>query len=293
MQKQFLTLTIGLVLAIGGSPLHAQPHERTVRDTVSVGDGPVSIDNREGSITVSTWGRDEVAYRARIVSEQVEEAVQQTRVDIDRSGGGLSLTTNYDDVEGQWTFGPRAFGYVKTDPPVHYTIRMPESVALQVDDHESDIDVSGLSDAVRIDTHEGDTRITDHSGRAEVSSHEGQTVLREMTGNLIVETHEGAVTVDGLSGRLDLETHDGRADVRIDALKEIVADTHEGVVTLSVPASSGFDLSTDLGNEATLEESIDLSSARRGENDYRGSVRGGGPLLRLTSHEGRITLRSQ
>lgn len=293
MLNRIFSLSLGLLMIGGLASVCAQPYERTVRDTVAVGEGPVTIENDKGSITVSTWDRNVVAYRARIASEQVEEAVAQTQIAVGRTDGTVSLTTNYDEVEAQWTFGPTSFGYIKTNPPVHYTVRMPASTSLRVDDHESDIDVSGLSGTLRIETHEGSIRVTDQTGRAEVSSHEGRMVLREIDSNLIVDTHEGAVTVEGLRGRLDLQTHEGRAEVRIDALREIVAETHEGTVSLSMPASAGFDLSTDIGDDATLQGNVDLSSVRREENDYQGAVHGGGPLVRLTSGEGQITLQSR
>lgn len=290
MLNRTLALGLGLLFAAGLTVLCAQPYERTVRDTVDLAAGSVSVENEEGSVTVSTWARDEVAYRARIVDEQIEEAVQQTRIEVDRADEALSLTTHYDEVEGQWTFGPKSFGYVKTTPKVHYTLRVPASASLHLTDHESDVDVSGLAGPLTIDTHEGTVRVSDHSGRAEISSHEGRMVLRKISGNLIVDTHEGTVTIEDLRGRLDLEMQEGRADVRIDALKEIVADTHEGTIALSLPSSVGFDLSTDLGDDAELESDVDLTSVRRDDTDYQGAVRGGGPLIRLTSHEGRITL---
>ena len=293
MLNRTLALGLALLFAVGVASVHAQPYERIVRDTVSVEEGPLVLENQSGSITISPWDRDVVAYRARIVSEQMETPVEQTRIDVDSSDGSLSLATNYDEVEAQWTFGPKSFGYVKTNPAVHYTVRVPPSTALQIDDHESSIDVSGLSGTVRIDTHEGPVRLTNQRGRAEVSAHEGRMVLREISGNIIVDTHEGTATIDGLSGRLDLETHEGRADVRVDSLNEIVADTHEGTIVLSVPATAGFDLSTDLGDDAELRSNVDLTSIRQEEGDYQGAVRGGGPLVRLSSHEGRVTLRSR
>ncbi len=293
MSNRIIALALGLFFVAGGTSLCAQPYERVVRDTITVGTEAIAVDNREGSITVSSWARDAVAYRARIVSEQVEASVEDTRIDVARTDTTLSMTTNYEDVEGQWRFGPNAFGYVKSEPAVHYTLRVPASAALRIADHESEIDVSGLSGPLRIDTHEGPIRVTNHGGRAEVSSHEGRMELRDVSGNLVVDSHEGTVTITGLRGRLDVQTHEGRAEVRIDALNEIVADTHEGTVLLLLPAAAGFDLSTDLGDDADFQSDVDLSSARRDGGESQGAVRGGGPLVWLTSHEGRITLRSE
>jgi hypothetical protein len=69
------------VLAGAAVPLHAQTHERTVRDTVALTPGSVSVDNEEGSITVTTGDRDAVVHEDRIVLEQAPEIVDNTKIE--------------------------------------------------------------------------------------------------------------------------------------------------------------------------------------------------------------------
>jgi hypothetical protein len=283
---------VACIVAVSGfaGPLYAQPYERTVRDTVSLTPGSVSVENDEGSIAVSTWARDAVAYEARIVSEQAAGIVEQTTIDVDTFNQQLSLASNFEDLEARWTFGPELIGYGVTRPAVHYTLTVPTTAEVSVEDEASTIEVTGLQAALRIGTDEGDVQVADQRGTTRIDAHEGTVSLTDVQGDLKVDTHEGAATVEGLRGQLLLDTHEGRADVAIDSLATVEVDTHEGEVTLQMPAGAGFDLSTDLGDDAQLRGSLDLDALRDEDGVYHGAVRGGGPLVHLTSHEGTITL---
>ena len=133
----------------------------------------------------------------------------------------------------------------------------------------------------------------DHQGAARLDSHEGTLTLSDVTGDLKVDTHEGTLDVHGLRGRLMLDTHEGRAEVAVDSLATTTIDTHEGVVQLTVPSSAGFELSAELGEDASLQSDFAIDGLRDEEGHYQGAVQGGGPLLRLSSMEGRIELRRQ
>jgi DUF4097 and DUF4098 domain-containing protein YvlB len=294
MSEYRLSFLVLLCAAIGiAGPLQAQPHERTVRDTVALTPGSVSVDNEEGSITVSTWDRDAVAYEVRIVSGQAAEIVENTVIEADKFNQQLSLVSNFDDVEARWSFGPEMFGYGVSHPEVHYTLTVPRTAELSVDDTESTVEIEGMAAPLRIETMDSEVRVREQRGPVRVDAHEGTVSLSDVEGDLKVDTHEGTVRATGLRGRLMLDTHEGEATIGIDSLAAVEVDTHEGNVTLTMPSEAGFDLSTDLGEDARLRGPADLSSLRDDEeDDYTGAVRGGGPLVHLTSHEGEITLRT-
>lgn len=294
MPVQRLSVLVLLCAVIGvAAPAQAQPYERTVRDTVALTPGSVSVDSEEGSITVSTWTRDAVAYKARIVSGQGAEIVENTVIEADTFNQQLSLVTNLDNLEPSWSFGPELFGYGVSHPEVHYILTVPRTAELSVDDTESTIEIAGLAAPLRVETLDSEVRVQEQEGPVQVDAHEGTVSLTDVQGDVKVDTHEGTVRATGLRGRLLLETHEGEAEVGIDSLAAVEVDTHEGDVTLTMPADAGFDLSTDLGDDAQLRGPADLTSLRDDEeNDYTGAVRGGGPLVQLTSHEGEITLRT-
>lgn len=261
----FTTLLIPLV-AVG------QPYERVVRDTVDLAPGAVSLENEDGRVAVSTWGRDSVAYEARIVSEAARKPVEQTEITVSSFAQTLSLEANYEEVEGRWSFGPKIYGYGTTHPAVEYTLVVPETADLSIENRDSAVEIRGLQAPSQVESHDGPVRVVDHEGP------------------LQVEMHEGTVDVQRLRGGLALDLHEGDASVQFGTFEETTVDTHGGTVTLTLPSDAGFDLATDLDEAASLSSSVDLSSVREEEGAYAGAVRGGGPLLRIASDEGAVEI---
>lgn len=289
-------------------PARAQ-EARTVSDTVPLAaGGSVTIDNHEGSITVTTWDRDEVRYEARIEAERGASHPERTTVVVDRSDRHLDLRTEYEKSGGGF------FGWNNQNiMPVHYTVTMPRTARLVIDDHESDIEVTGLGAELDIDTHEGPITVADQQGALRIDAHESAIAvtgqqgglvidthesrmrLRDVAGRVEIDTHDGEVTAENLSGSFEMNTHDGRADLTFAALEDVRIDSHDGTFTLTLPPAAGFDLDTDFNSDADLEASFDLSALRLGDDDanYRGAVNGGGPRIRLSSHDGRFRLRER
>jgi hypothetical protein len=259
---------------------------------LSFAPGTVAVENEEGSITVDTWARDSVVYEARLVSEQDADNVDQAAIEVEQFNERLSLTSNFEDVEAEWSFGPEVFGYGVSHPAVHYTLTVPRTAAVAVDAQASEISVSNLAAALRIDTHEGPVTVTKQAGPVRVDTHDGSVSMATVNGDLNVDTHEGRVSVEGLRGRLLIDTHEGTAEVGIDSLAAVDIDSHEGEVLLSIPRDAGFDLSADLDEDASLDGDFSVESLRTEDGNYEGRVRGGGPFVRLSSKEGKIVLRT-
>ena len=297
--RRFFPLLVGLFLLIGALPTtsaHAQAQR--LSDTVSLDpDGSVSIDNHEGSITVTTWDRDAVQYEVEIDAPEGSDQLRNTTIDVDHTSRSLRLATEQRDRgdNGSWF----SWNGGNDIPDVHYTIRMPRTARLTIDDHESDIEVTGLQAELRIDTHEGPITVTDQDGEVTIDSHESRTDLRNITGRLTIDTHDSDVVVENLRGAFELDTHDGSADVMFAELTDDVEiDTHDARITLTFPGDIGFDLRTDFSDDADLDSDFDLASLRISDDDddevnYRGAVNGGGPRIELESHDGRFTLRRQ
>ena len=279
------------LLAVTGLAVQAQPYERVVQDTVDGVPDRLAIDNEDGRVEVTTWARDSVAFKARIVSTNDPKPVEQTQIDVDRTGPAMSLATNYENVEPRWSWGPSIYGYGTTTPRVLYTVTVPRSTALAIEDQNSDIEVSGLEARLRIDTEEGRTAVSDQVGSVQVDTQEGTVILQTIEGDAIVDAEEGDLRMEGLSGSIDLETREGDASVQFAMFDGGAIDTEEGSVTIVLPPDQGADLSTDLGDEATFNSPMDLSGIRGDGGDYNGAIRGGGPLLQIESEEGSITLR--
>jgi len=296
--RPLLPLLAGLFLLAGivVSPAHSQAQR--ISETVSLApDGSVSIDNHEGSITVTTWDRDAVQYEVEIDAPEGSDQLRNTVIDVNHSNRSLRLATeqrNRGD-NGSWF----SWNDGNDIPDVHYTVRMPRTARLTIDDHESDIEVTGLQAELRIDTHEGPIRIADQEGEVTIDSHESRMDLRNLTGRLTVDTHDSDLVAENLRGAFELDAHDGSADVSFAELTDDVEiDTHDARITLTFAGDIGFDLETDFNDDASLDSDFDIANLRISDDDddeinYRGSVNGGGPRIELESHDGRFTLRRQ
>jgi hypothetical protein len=273
--------------------------DRTTSGTVALdADGTVTVDNHEGAITIDTWDRNEVRYEAVVRPERGADHPEATIVEVDRSDDRFTLRTEYDDSKGD---GGGLFGWGGSQNimPVHYTLTVPGTARIEIDDHESEIEIRNGQADLSIDTHEGPITVEMHAGDVEIDTHESDVTMRSITGDLEIDRHEGRLEVDGLNGGLELDTHEGDARIAFATLtRDVSIDSHEGTFALTVPSGAGFDLSTDFDDDADLDADFDLAPYRVGDDEddevnYSGRVHGGGPRLRLGSHDGRFEIRTR
>ncbi len=306
---RFLGVLLTAVLLLAPSAV-AQDAARTLSNTVPLdADGEVVLDNHEGQIAIDTWDRAEVRYEIRIMPTDDDPAAEKTTIDIDANERRLRLATTHEDGDDEST----VFGFSFDDgwrwggtdiPAVHYTLTMPATARLTIDDHESTVDLTGLRAGLRLDTHDGaltlrdhdgDTRIDSHDGRIDlrdtrgqliidthdspisitghigdvtIESHDGEMELRDVAGYLNVDTHDGELTAEDLRGGFRFEAHDGEADISIAALSDdLHVDTHEARLTLHLPPGAAFDLHTDFDEDVDFNTDFDLNSIRIADED--------------------------
>jgi len=147
--------------------------------------------------------------------------------------------------DNQWSF------FLDGAAPLYnYTIRMPHSASLRIKDYKSESEVSDLAADLQVDTYKGSLQ------------------LRNFSGGLMVNTYKGEIRADFASVT---------TPVRI--------ETHKGTVDLRMPRDSRFDLHTNLGRNASLDNDfvryLPASNTR------------GGPELRLKSYKGEFRLRAR
>jgi hypothetical protein len=229
-------------------------------------DGRLSIHTYKGSITVTTWDRPEAKIDARIEPDgddrEDREKVQWTEIRVSGGGGSVEIKSDYDDVKRHehhflglfdWDHGSLPF--------VHYTIQMPATARLEIEDHKSDTRVTGLKADLNLHTYKGLARVADLDGAARV------------------ETYKGDVRIEF--------AHFSRASR---------FETHKGEIDLRLPRDSRFELAADAGRRGNLETDFAiLSRAGRSNHGYRasGAVNGGGPELRMTTYKGTLRIRAK
>ena len=260
VSRGFALLAAGLLAAAfaSASPAQVRQFHRVLPLSA---DGHLSISTYKGSITVTSWDRPEAEVSARVeadgTDEDAGEKVERTEVRIDGGGTSVRVTSDYHKVRERGLLG--LFGFSRgTLPLVHYTIRMPATARLEINDYKSTTRVAGLHADLKLHTYKG------------------EVVIEDLDGGAHVDTYKGDVRVS--FGRY---AHASRFE------------TYKGSFEVRLPKASRFDLDADGGRRGEVDSDFAVATRteRHGGERARGSVNGGGPTLRFESSRGSLRLR--
>jgi hypothetical protein len=226
-----------------------------VHETTLGPSGSLDIEpSHNGGVTIKGWSQNNVLVRARIDTWAPTDAEAQaisSRIRIDTVGGRIRVTGP--DLNGvqNWNDGPRY------------------AVSLEI--------FAPWSTDVKLGTHNGGINISDIRGRINFQSHNGGVSLTRIGGDVSGETHNGGVQIE-----LEGTTYEGR---------QLDVSTHNGGVTLTMPASFSASLETRT-SRGRLESDFPVTvRGRLDERQLNFSIGSGGPLIKVSTHNGAIRLR--
>jgi hypothetical protein len=216
--------------------------------------GSVSIDTHNGTIVVTTWNQPAVDVTARIEPGDWgnQDDVNDTDVKVTGSANDVRIESDYTNVGTHITW----FGVTHNLPLVHYTISLPATARLSITDHNANVRVTGLRNDLRISSHNGSVEVADLDGAADIETHNGDV----------------RVSYSRFTRSSSFETHNGGIDIRL-------------------PAGAQFHVNAN-GHHMDVDSDFPtvVSKAPR-EGRYIGDINGGGPQLRVSTHNGSLRLR--
>jgi hypothetical protein len=227
-------------------------------------DGRVAVNTYKGTVTVTTWDRPEIRLDATIEPDgddrESREKVQWTEVQVWGSGGSVTIKSDYDEVKHH-ARGFLGLFEIETGslPFVRYTIQMPATARLEIEDYKSGINVSDLKSDLKLHTYKGTVKVANLDGAARVDTYKG--------------------------------------DVHVEFARFSRAsrfDTHKGEIDVRLPRDSRFELDADTGRRGDIESDFAMMTRAGRSRSARasGAVNGGGPELRLTTYKGTLRVRS-
>ena len=251
---------------------------RDVSETIALDSGGrLSVDGSKGSITLTAWDRDEVQVQARIEApknvsgDYAQRAVDATKVRVTGGGGSVAIRSDYADVP------KRSTGDGRSIPEIHYEIRAPKNIRLSVDSDR------------------GPLRIEGFEGSFEIDADRGEMALSNLTGEMRVDVDRGSDSrIASLRGsfRIDADRTNVRMDdLRIESDSQLEID--RGDVSIDLDPSQGLNLKAELSRRAELETELPVTTRSIGDDEFEGTLNGGGPELYIESDRGSITLESR
>jgi hypothetical protein len=220
------------------------------------------LSNVNGRITISSWDQPKVRVIARKEvdgdRDELKKALAELRVEMQPRNGGLVVITHYPKDHDRigsifdWLAGDHI------DANVRYEVTVPRSM---------NVDVTNTN---------GGIYLTEVNGKHELDTTNGKIEVKRCSGSLDASTTNGAINAEL---------------VRVAQGQPLRFETTNGRIELALPPGMGADLDASTTN-GSINSDLPVATTRIGSNSLRGTINGGGTLLRMRTTNGGITIRS-
>lgn len=177
----------------------------------------VDISNVRGSVTVSTWEREQVAISGTLGSGS-------KGLNIEGSGSRLSIKVQGPENSGWFNWGSSS----RMEDTI-LEIKVPREVELEIEVVSAVVAVSGVAGRLLdIDSVSGKVRIDSSAREIEVGSVSGTVEINGSSERVHVETVSGDINMRSAAGRLKFETVSGGINVETGDYRELSASSVSG-----------------------------------------------------------------
>ena len=274
--------------------------------TITV-NGPVTMDLTTGSgdIVVRSGGSSQVVIHAVVRGSNdwfggdAESAVRSVEQNPPIEQNGNSIRIGYNLPED-----------AKRHVSISYEVTVPGDTTLQAHSGSGNIGVDGVRKSAVVTTGSGDVTLRDLGPSANARTGSGSIKGQDIALPFTARTGSGGIQAD-LTGSGNADVESGSGDVRLRGLKgglrartgsgDLTADgsvqgawnlhTGSGSVRLSTGSSQGFDLYARTGS-GTIHSDLPITvQGSLNRHELKGSVRGGGPEVEVSTGSGDIELK--
>lgn len=288
--------------------------ERVVEREFRVnGAGLLKVETQGGGIQVKS-GSDSVVHvkaRQKIRADtdaEADELLKKLELTFDQNGNDIKVVAKYDKQPSGFRFG--------SWPPVNvdFEVTVPASYATELKTSGGGITVGDLNGKAHLRTSGGGIRLGRMGDQVDAHTSGGSITLDGANGKVQLETSGGNITVGHVAGPAELSTSGGsikidsvagamrahtsggsiRASIAGPLKEDCVLSTSGGSVRVSVDKAAAFRLDASTSGGSVDAEGLTLTMERgsTGRSRLAGAVNGGGPLLKLRSSGGGITVRA-
>jgi len=177
---------------------------------------------------------------------------------------------------------------------IRTTVRVPASADVDLYSGDGAIAIEGVKGRIEARTSDGSIDATRLKGDLHLRSGDGRISGVGLDGTLVASTSDGRMQIDGRFDALSLRSGDG--SIYAEAAKgsrmsdEWSVTTSDGRVQLKIPSTFAADLDIHTG-DGSIDVDLPVSvEGRYSRSTLRGTLNGGGPVLRLRSGDGSIRL---
>ena len=199
---------------------------------------------------------------------------------------------------------------VKRHVSIDYEIALPADTTLQAHSGSGNVSVEGVRSAVDAQTGSGDIKVKDLGSKLHAQTGSGNIRAETVAAPFWAQTGSGDIEAN-LTGSGDVDVHTGSGTIRVRGIKGGVRartgsgnvetdgtvngpwEVHSGSgnITLAVGSGSGFNLDLHTSSGSIHTDLPITVQGSLGKNRLKGTVKGGGPEVEVSTGSGDVELR--
>ena len=268
--------------------VNAEPFVATDQKSFSVTGTPeVSLKTFDGSIEVTAWDKPEVGLtiERRAGSQAEADALV---VNTSQDGNRIVVEAVQPERDKQVGF------HIGQGRSVRFVVSVPKQTDLVARSGDGSIAATGVQGRVELRSGDGSVRGADLDGDIIVHTGDGSIALDNTAGRLDLSTGDGSVRVQGAPTLVKAHTGDGSVALDVTAGASIGEDweitTGDGGVRLSLPPTINAELDASTGDGSISAGDFGLETTADARHELRGRIGDGGPLLKVRTGDGSITV---
>jgi hypothetical protein len=242
----------------------------------------VNLESFNGSVEITGWDQNKVEITG-VKYASTEDGLRALRVDVRNEADYLDVRTERPSVRhGNW--GAR------------YTVQMPKGAVLdRITTTNAQIRVRNLDSGGRFKTSNGAIRAENLKGLVDARTTNGMIEVHNIAGGATMKTTNGRIRAEDVGGECSAETSNGSIELAMQSVPKsgIRAETSNGAITVRLPSGAGAQLEANTTN-SSINTEMDVNGNVNGVTGNRGHLSGtigaGGPLIELSTRNGRISV---
>lgn len=266
--------TVALALLFSASPALAATE--TFHEAYTVEDGtPLTVDNRNGSVTINVWEKETVDVVAK---KKTNRGGKLSNVEIQVNiGDAMSIETVY----------------LVKDPrvSVEFSITVPASMSIQqVESSNGAITLEGTTGDVGVRTSNGSIEVRQHAGNVSAQTSNGSIDMKQLTGVVKANTSNGGIDITGAGGIEEAETSNGTISVEVAELHadEVTLKTSNGKIKMFLSPELNADLEMRTSNGKITIHDVEIVTQEVSKTQFKGRIGSGGKTLTAKTSNGSI-----
>jgi putative adhesin len=263
--------------------------ERETKHFSTLATPEINLDTFDGAIEIRAWEKPDVdvVIEKRAVTR---EAAATIEIRAEQSGNRITVEAK----------APKSSGigfHFNDNRSARLIVSAPAASNLVARSGDGSIDIERISGRIELRSGDGSIRGRDLSGEVKVHTGDGSIRLDGIKGSLDLDTGDGSIVASGTLTSVHARSGDGGVTIRADGNSvpagEWEITTGDGSITLELPDAfnANLDAHTGDGGVSIHDLSVSSVSGKIGKNNLRGQLGAGGPLVRLRTGDGGITLR--